>query len=149
MWTTVREFISLLGDIGGTQALLTGVAVLAAPLLRAAWRRVSAWRDQRSRRGLINQIAQLERLSTSPSARTELMQKRVFWIFAVLGAWIMFMAIGQLPDTQTFMLFNHLVSGALIYMIAVSTAGEMMRLKKASETLERLRKKLDKLPPSQ
>lgn len=147
MLTTIRESISLLGDINGTQALLTGVAVLAAPLLRSVWRKVLAWREQRSRQGLINQISQLERLSTSPSARTELMQKRVFWIFAVLGAWIMFMAIGQLPETQTVMLINHLVAGALIYMIAISTAGEMMRLKQAPKTIERLRKKLDKLPP--
>jgi hypothetical protein len=57
---------SRLANLGGTIAFF-GLVLAIAP---RAWQKYKAWRRERSRRNLEQDIASLKRLQNSPSART-------------------------------------------------------------------------------
>jgi hypothetical protein len=133
-----RDLLSLLGDIDGTLSLLTIVAGFGLYMRP----KLIAWYAARKRATLEAQIKQLEVLSTSPSARSELMQQRTLWVFVALGMWVMLQALSILPDGAKFVVVAHWLCGGIVYLIATDTLGKMRQIKDAPTTLRRLRQQL-------
>jgi hypothetical protein len=142
---SIRELISLLGDVGGTIALVTTIAV---PMTIYSVRRFRVWYVEQNIRGIKREITQAERLASSPSARSELMQRRIFVVFLMLGLWIMFQSVGFAANGHEAMIAVHWLFGGAVYVVAVDTLTRVRLVDKTPERLERLRAKLAKLEGS-
>ena len=138
---TWREWLSLLGDLDGTIAMVTAVAVPSGIWL---WRKFNVWRIELTQHNIKTEIEFIERLAASPSERSGWMQHRMLWIFCVVGIWMFSQFTRTFPDGVIFESVMSLCCGAAIYGIATDTLSTMRRIKKAPETLIRLRKILGK-----
>jgi hypothetical protein len=135
------EVIEHLGDLGKVIPVIA--AVVALP---KAWRRWSTWRAQRSSTSLQKKILEIERLSKSPSARSDLMQNRLFLLFMLLGLWLMMQGLGFDASGRQLVLAVDVVCGAAMYLLAAATMGQMKDIQRAAETIDKLKHRLSKLP---
>jgi hypothetical protein len=135
------QWLSRLTDLGSVVGWL-----FAIPVAMAALRKFKAWRSVRNVRSLDAQIERVERLLKSPSARMDLMQRRVFWVFAIVGAWMMMQTVGiELSVGAKIAALAHFFCGGLIYAVALDTLRRMKDVDDGPRTLERLRQRRQKL----
>lgn len=121
--------------------------VLFVPVGYKGWRLFRDWRIKQSRISLQREIVFFSRMAQSPSARSELAQQRSYWVFALLGIWMMVQGIAFDDAGRHALLFMHVGCGAAIYLIAAKTIGDFANIKNAAEKIAELQSKLEKLPP--
>lgn len=133
--------MNFMADIDGTLSFL----MLAAGAWLYCRPKIAAWRASRQISTLKREIEILDRLRQAPSARAELAQERVFWVFFAIGCWMMLQAMQAFPVGHQIVPVSHWLFGGLVYLIAMDTLGKMRRIRFAPDAIEELRSKLTEL----
>lgn len=128
--------------IGLTSGVVTLVMAIAPA--REYWRNWRARRAERSRITILREIDFLERMSQSPSARSELAQQRTIMICVGFGLWIMFQGMAFDEQGRKLVLVLDVLCGAGVYLLAAATLGDFGRIKNAPRKIAELRAKASK-----